>query len=67
MSVPLEPLAGLNADFDGDALDIWFMLDKQLIPKFQSFHYSCLTDRINEKVSLDILSWSEVALGRMTE
>jgi len=67
MSVPLEPLAGLNADFDGDALDIWFMLDKQLMPKFQSFHYSCLTDRINEKVSLDILSWSEVALGRMTE
>lgn len=67
MSVPLEPLSGLNADFDGDALDIWFLLDKQLVQKFDAFHYSCLTDRINEKVSLDILSWADVALGRMTE
>lgn len=67
MSVPLEVLPGLNADFDGDQLDILFLLDKQLVPKFNAFHYSCLTDRINEKVSLDILSWSDVALGRMTE
>jgi hypothetical protein len=67
MSVPLEVLPGLNADFDGDQLDILFLLDQQLVPKFNAFHYSCLTDRINEKVSLDILSWSDVALGRMTE
>lgn len=67
MSVPLEPLGGLNADFDGDALDIWFLLDKQLVSKFDAFHYSCLTDRINETVSLNIREWADVALGRMTE
>ena len=67
MSVPLEPLGGLNADFDGDALDIWFLLDKQLVDKFSAFHYSCLTDRVHEHVSLDIREWADVALGRMTE
>ncbi len=67
MSVPLEVLSLLNADFDGDQLDILFLLDKQLVPKFNTFHYSCLTDRINEVVELSILSWSDVALGRMTE
>lgn len=58
---------GKTSMFDGDQLDILFLLDRQLVPKFNAFHYSCLTDRINEKVSLDILSWSDVALGRMTE
>lgn len=67
MSVPLEPLSALNADFDGDALDICFLLDNQLVDKFSAFHYSCLTDRINERYQLDILSWADVALGRMTE
>lgn len=67
MSIPLEVLSGLNADFDGDALDIWFLIDKQLVQKFEAFHYSCLTDRVDESVKLDILSWSDVALGRMTE
>ena len=67
MSVPLEPLGGLNADFDGDALDIWFLLDKQLVEKFSAFHYSCLTDRVHEQVSLNIREWADVALGRMTE
>lgn len=67
MSVPLEVLSLLNADFDGDQLDILFLLDPQIVPKFEAFHYSCLTDRINETVSLDILSWADVALGRMTE
>lgn len=66
MSVPLEPLAGLNADFDGDALDILF-LDNKLKDYFKAFHRSCLNDRISEKVALSILSWSDVALGRMTE
>lgn len=66
MSVPLEPLSKLNADFDGDALDILF-LDNQLKDHFKAFHLSCLNDRITEKVELSILAWSDVALGRMTE
>lgn len=67
MSIPLEVLGGMNADFDGDALDIWFLLDKGLIPKFEAFHRSCLTDRINETVPLDLKEWCAVSMGRMTE
>lgn len=67
MSVPLEPLSGLNADFDGDALDILFLFDKNIAKEFESFHRSCLTNRVDESVRLDILAWSDVALGRMTE
>jgi DNA-directed RNA polymerase beta' subunit len=67
MSVPLEVLQALNADFDGDALDILFLLDKNLVERFGAFHYSCLSDRVNETVKLDLLAWSAVAMGRMTE
>jgi hypothetical protein len=57
----------MNADFDGDALDIWFLPDKQLVPKFAAFHRSCLTDRVNERVELNLKEWCAVAMGRMTE
>lgn len=67
MSIPLEVLGGMNADFDGDALDIWFLPDKQLVPKFSAFHRSCLTDRVNERVELNLKEWCAVAMGRMTE
>lgn len=67
MSIPLEVLGGMNADFDGDALDIWFLLDKGLISKFEAFHRSCLTNIVNETVDLDLKEWCAVAMGRMTE
>jgi DNA-directed RNA polymerase beta' subunit len=66
MSVPPEPLRGLNADFDGDALDILFLPD-QLVPMFMSFHYSCMIDYVNERIRLELKEWNDIAIGRMTE
>lgn len=67
MSIPPEVLKGLNADFDGDALDIWFLMDKQLVPKFEAFHYSCMIDNINEKIEIDLKEWNDICIGIMTE
>lgn len=67
MSIPPEVLKGMNADFDGDALDIWFILDKAMLPMFEAFHRSCMADRINEKIEIDLKEWNGICLGLMTE
>jgi DNA-directed RNA polymerase beta' subunit len=66
ISLTTEPLKGLNADFDGDALNLTF-LPKELVPAFELFHRSCLTDRITGRVDVSLREWNGIALGIMSE
>ena len=66
ISLPPEPLSGFNADFDGDALNLAF-LPKEVVPDFEAFHYSCMTNYVTENISIDLLSWCDISLGRMSE
>ena len=66
ISLPPEPLGGYNADFDGDALDAGF-LPGELAPEFESFHLSCMTDYINEKINISLKEWCDICLGIMSE
>lgn len=65
LSLPPEPLPGFNADFDGDALNIGF-LPKELVPAFKAFHYSCLTNYITEKITVNLMDWCDIGLGYMS-
>lgn len=65
ISIPPEPLAGLNADFDGDNLNMFF-LPKEVVPKFQSFHLSCMTDYINQKFKINWKEWIDITAGLMS-
>jgi hypothetical protein len=69
ISLPPEPLPGFNADFDGDQLNALFLGSKKdgIVQEFDKFHYSCMTNYVTEKVSLPLLDWSDVCLGRMSE
>jgi DNA-directed RNA polymerase beta' subunit len=66
ISLPLEPLEGFNADFDGDALNCCF-LPKEVVPEFMAFHYSCMTDYINEKIYISLREWTDISLGCISE
>jgi hypothetical protein len=66
ISLPVEPLAGYNADFDGDQLDVCF-LDKNVVPAFEAFHYSCMTNYVKETIDISLREWCAVSLGRMSE
>ena len=69
ISLPPEVLSGFNADFDGDQLNVLFLGSEEdgIVQHFEAFHYSCMTNYINEKVSIDLMSWSDVCLGLMSE
>ncbi|EKC70626.1 RpoC, partial [human gut metagenome] len=43
ISLPQEPLPGFNADFDGDQLNLCFLIDKNIHKEFEPFHLSCMT------------------------
>jgi hypothetical protein len=66
ISLPPEPLAGYNADFDGDQLNLCF-LPKEVVPYFEPFHYSCMTDYVNQKFKLDWKEWLSISAGLMTQ
>lgn len=66
ISLPPEPLGGYNADFDGDALDACF-LPAELAPQFDAYHFSCMTDYVNEKININLKEWCDVCLGIMSE
>ena len=66
ISLPPEPLGGFNADFDGDALNCCF-LPKEIVPTFYGFHYSCMIDYINEKITVSLREWNDISLGCITE
>ena len=65
ISLPPEPLPGFNADFDGDALNIGF-LPPELVPAFEAFHFSCLTNYITEKHTINLMDWNDVCLSIMS-
>ena len=65
ISLPVEPLQGLNADFDGDQLNLSF-LPKELVKEFEAFHFSYMTDRVNQKFVNPCKEWIDICAGRMT-
>lgn len=65
ISIPPEPLKGLNADFDGDALDLLF-LPEEVVDKFSAFHLSCTTDYINQRMKINWLEWCDICAGIMS-
>lgn len=66
ISLPTEPLPGFNADFDGDALNLAF-LPKEVVPEFEAFHLSCMVDYVNEHMTIELMDWSDICLGYMSE
>lgn len=66
ISLPPEPLGGYNADFDGDQLNLCF-LPKEVVQYFEPFHYSCMTDYVNQKFKLDWKEWLSISAGLMTQ
>lgn len=65
ISLPPEPLGAYNADFDGDQLNCCF-LPKEIVPEFEAFHYSCMTDYVSGKVEINLKEWCSVSLGLMS-
>lgn len=66
ISLPQEPLPGFNADFDGDQLNLCFLIDKNIHKEFEPFHLSCMTNFITEKFTIELMNWSDVSLGLMS-
>jgi len=67
MSITLECLAGLNADFDGDQLDIFIVYDEYILQNFMQFHYSCMTNYVTGDIDISLREWAAITLGRMSE
>lgn len=69
ISLPPEVLSGFNADFDGDQLNVLFLGSYKdgIVQHFEAFHYSCMTNYINERVNIDLMDWSNYCLGIMSE
>ena len=65
ISLPPEPLAGLNADFDGDQLNMAF-LPSELVSDFEAFHHSYMTDYVNEEFKIPVKEWIDIGMGLMT-
>ena len=66
ISLPQEPLPGFNADFDGDQLNLCFLIDENIHKEFEPFHLSCMTNFITEKFTIELMNWSDVSLGLMS-
>jgi DNA-directed RNA polymerase beta' subunit len=66
ISLPHEVLPGFNADFDGDALNVFF-LTHEIEDAFEPFHYSCMGDYVNGKINIELLNWCDICIGIMSE
>ena len=66
ISLPIEPLKGWNADFDGDQLD-GFFVPAEAVHLFKAFHHSGSTDYVNEKIEFDLREWCWIPLGRISK
>lgn len=58
-------LTGLCGDFDGDALNTFF-IPSYLVPEFDAFHLSCMYDYVHDKINVDWLSWCSISAGLMS-
>lgn len=66
ISIPTEVLSGLNADFDGDELDI-LKLDKETKDIFKEFHLVAMYDYIDNTIDFDNKEWIVISSGLITE
>lgn len=69
ISLPQEVLPGMNADFDGDQLNVLFLGSEKdgIVQQFEAFHYSSMTNRVTEKVDIALMDWCDVCAGLLTE
>lgn len=67
MSITEECLAGLNADFDGDQLDLFMLYGDKIKDMFKQFHYSCMTNYVTGEVTLSRREWWAISAGRISE
>lgn len=58
-------LTGLCGDFDGDALNTFF-IPSYLKHEFEAFHLSCMYDYVHDKINVDWLSWCSISAGLMS-
>lgn len=66
ISLPTEPLPGYNADFDGDALNAFF-IPTEAIHKFESFHHAHMMNYVTSAITLSLMAWNDTCLGLMSE
>lgn len=66
VSLTIEVLQGLNADFDGDQLDYVF-LDEFGYQCFKQFMYSCMMNYVTGDVEISLREWFAICAGRMSE
>lgn len=66
MSITNECLAGLNADFDGDQLDV-FVVDDYTKEMFMPFHFSCMTNYVTGAFDISLREWFAISAGRISE
>lgn len=66
ISMTTETLKKLNADFDGDALNVVF-LPREIKNEFEPFHYACMFDYISGGVDISLREWGGCCLGIMSE
>ena len=69
ISLPQEMLSGMNADFDGDQLNVQFLGNERdgIVQEYEAFHYSAMTNLVNERVDIDLLAWCDITAGLLTE
>lgn len=65
LSLPTEVLPGLNADFDGDAIQMVF-IPKELVPSYEAFHHSCMINYIKDEIPIELMNWNSVCLGNIS-
>lgn len=65
LSLPTEVLPGLNADFDGDAIQMLF-IPKEIVPSFEAFHHSCMINYITDEMPIELMNWNTICLGNIS-
>lgn len=65
ISISEPVLTGLNADFDGDQLNM-FGIPNELLKYWWQFHLSCFIDPVSDKISIHTKEWSAVNTALIT-
>lgn len=65
ISISEPVLAGLNADFDGDQLNL-FVVPNEHLKYWEHFHYSCLADFVHDEIKIPTKEWTSVTTALIT-
>jgi DNA-directed RNA polymerase beta' subunit len=65
ISVSEPVLAGLNADFDGDQLNL-FVIPNELLKYWWQFHLSCFVNPVKDEIQIRTKEWSAVCTALIT-